>query len=219
MPFFILGSGQLATPWGELLAFIGLLAVGQFSPGPDMLLLTQTSLRHGRKAGWWTTLGIATGLSVHATFALTGLQWIVRHQTSLWPILQSIAAAYLLWLAINLWREAKEPPPAPGTQITHPSRSHFLRGLLCNLLNPKVLLFFAAVVTPFLASEHPTWWPTALGLVIVLEGLVLWGLWVVFLQHPGVRSTYHKAASLINRIFALLMFILALRLLWEAAQN
>ena len=64
---------SMASHWSDLAAFAGLLALGQFSPGPDMVLLTQTSLSHGRTAGWWTTAGITTGLAFHATFSRLGL--------------------------------------------------------------------------------------------------------------------------------------------------
>ena len=57
----------------ELLAFSGVMALGQFSPGPDMVLLTRTSLKSGVRAGVEMALGIACGLTVHATLAVAGL--------------------------------------------------------------------------------------------------------------------------------------------------
>ena len=63
--------------WPELLAFAGVMAVGQFSPGPDMLLLTRTSLAQGRAAGWWTTVGITVGLCVHAAIAIFGMAYLL----------------------------------------------------------------------------------------------------------------------------------------------
>ena len=58
---------------GEWLAFAGVMALGQFSPGPDILLLTRTALVHGRKAGCWTAVGIACGLACHAAVAVLGV--------------------------------------------------------------------------------------------------------------------------------------------------
>lgn len=198
----------------EILLFAGLIAVGQFSPGPDMVLLTQTSLRHGRGAGWWTAAGITTGLMGHAAFALTGLHWIARIHPMVWTVLQTVAGTYLLWLAWCLCRRegqsavSPHPPPPPA--------GFYRRGLLCNLLNPKVLLFFGAVVTPFLGSGRPAWWPWLLWAVLVGEGLVLWGVWVAILQHRAVRSAYARCSRGVNLAFSMLMAGLALRLWWEA---
>ncbi|MFT7172451.1 MAG: threonine efflux protein, partial [Paracoccaceae bacterium] len=61
----------------ELLAFAVVMVIGQFSPGPDMLLLTRTSLAEGLKAGWLMVLGIVTGLAFHATLAIGGMAVLV----------------------------------------------------------------------------------------------------------------------------------------------
>jgi threonine efflux protein len=207
----------MAAGMAELAAFAGILALGQFSPGPDMLLLTQTALARGRRAGWWTTAGITCGLTVHAVFALTALDWIARQQSGLWLAMQAAAGIYLLWLA---WQVAHSPLPAAGAGPRPdggtPAR-WFRRGLFCNLLNPKALLFFGSLVTPFLGAGRPPWWPWALGTVLVAEGLLLWGLWVVLLQAAPVRRAYAAAARGINLAFAGLMALLALRLLAGAA--
>ena len=61
------------TNTGELLVFAGLIVLGQFSPGPDMVLLTRTALREGAGAGVRMALGISCGLAVHATIAVAGV--------------------------------------------------------------------------------------------------------------------------------------------------
>ena len=68
------------SPAVELAAFAGLMALGQFSPGPDMILLTRTALAEGAKAGAIMALGIASGLLVHASIAVAGL---ARQESSL----------------------------------------------------------------------------------------------------------------------------------------
>ncbi|NIP95293.1 MAG: LysE family transporter, partial [Akkermansiaceae bacterium] len=74
----------------------------------------------------------------------------------------------------------------------------FQRGLLCNLLNPKAFLFFVGIVAPFLAGPRPAWWPLALWGVIVGQGLLLWGLYVWFLQFPPFQRGYLRAARWID---------------------
>ena len=62
---------------GELWAFALIMLIGQFSPGPDMLLLTRTSLAEGLRSGWMMVLGISTGLTLHASLAIGGIAVVV----------------------------------------------------------------------------------------------------------------------------------------------
>ena len=90
------------SPAVELLAFAGVMVLGQFSPGPDMLLLTRTSLKRGGKAGVVMALGIATGLAVHATIAVAGLALALERLPALRETMRWLAAGYLLWLAYRI---------------------------------------------------------------------------------------------------------------------
>ena len=90
----------------ELWVFAGLIVLGQFSPGPDMELLTRTALRDGSKAGVETALGIACGLAVHSTIAVGGVAVAFQRFPALRRVLQWVAAIYLLWLAYGMLRAA-----------------------------------------------------------------------------------------------------------------
>jgi threonine efflux protein len=207
-------------PWIDLAAFAAIMALGQFSPGPDWLLITRTSLRHGAAAGAWMALGIACGLMVHSTAALAGLALILQ-QAGLWPdLLRLAAAAYLLWLACLLLRSALRSPAKPAHETagnapaTSPAPGRpFLQGLLCNLLNPKAAIFLAAVCAPFLQGNRPAWWPAALWIIVVFQGGLLWLAWARLLQWPPLRRAYHRASRTIDATFGLALASLAL-LLW-----
>ena len=90
-----------------------------------------------------------------------------------------------------------------------------MRGLLCNLLNPKVALFLAAVCAPFLSGHHPAWWPYAIWGIIVGLGIGLWSLWVVLLQWPPLRRCYEWAAPGIDALFGVTLAILAAALIFH----
>ncbi len=191
------------------------MALGQFSPGPDMLLLTRTSLAQGRSAGWWTTAGIATGLCVHATVAVFGMAYLMGQGGWLTGILRWVAALYLAYLGFRLL-------PAVLVVIRggrssegggrEEGRSAYMRGLLCNILNPKVALIFAAVVTEFVAGDRPGWWSPVLWLVIVLQGFVLWALYVWLLQFPPFRNGYQRAGPWFDTAFGVGLLTLAVLL-------
>jgi threonine efflux protein len=201
----------------DLLAFAGIMALGQFSPGPDMLLLTRTSLAEGGKAGVATALGIATGLCVHGALAIGGMAVALDQSPMARRILMGVAGAYLLWLGYKLlvacWRAHANPS---GVAPTGPalSGSPYLRGLLCNLLNPKALVFLAAVITPFLRGEHTGGWLLALWSIVAIQSGILWGLWAVVLQWRPLRVGYEKAQPVIDGLFGIGLIILALKLIF-----
>jgi threonine/homoserine/homoserine lactone efflux protein len=201
---------------GELWVFAGLIVLGQFSPGPDMVLLTRTALREGSKAGVEMALGIACGLAVHSTLAVGGVAVMFQRFPMLRLVLQWFAAFYLLWLAYGLLNAAfaaRSPDAKPAADARENPHPPFVRGLLCNLFNPKVALFLAAVCAPFLAGTHPGWWPYAIWGVIVCLGVCLWSLWVLVLQWRPLRERYERAGGWIDGIFGTALLVLAVRLM------
>ena len=202
------------NPALELAAFAGLMALGQFSPGPDMILLTRTALAEGAKAGAIMAIGIATGLTLHASIAVAGLAVAFEQSPVLRKGISWAAAAYLLWLAWCLLRSAWSPSVANGEnhQATS-SRGPFLRGFICNLLNPKAVIFLAATCAPFLTGTHPSWWPFAIAGLVIVQGGALWALWAWLLQWRPLRSRYERSARWIDGVFGVALAALAVKLL------
>ncbi len=203
------------NPALELALFAGVMALGQFSPGPDMILLTRTALAEGAKAGAWMALGIATGLTVHTSIAVAGLAVAFQQSATLRHAVSWLAAAYLLWLAGCLMRAALTPPAPAGPADERPaaSRSPYLRGLICNLLNPKAVVFIAATCAPFLSGSHPPWWPFAIVALVIVQGGTLWALWARLLQWRPLRTRYENSARWIDGAFGIALAVLALTLL------
>jgi threonine/homoserine/homoserine lactone efflux protein len=190
-----------------LAGFAGVMALGQFSPGPDMLWLTRVALRDGRRAGVLTAAGIACGLAVHATLALSGLVLLLHRYDVIFVAFSVAAACYLGWLA---WRICRSAPDAGGGETPGPAvRRPFWRGLACNLANPKAALFLAAVCTPFLESGRDGWFTAALWGIIVFQGGLLWSLWALLLQHPVARAAYRRHVRRIDVAFAVVLAIIA----------
>lgn len=200
----------------ELLAFAGVMALGQFSPGPDMILLTRTALKSGARTGVEMALGIACGLTVHATLAVGGLALAFERMPVLRELLRWLAAAYLLWLAYRMLAEILVvwySGVLRETAVDSTTRNPFLRGLLCNLLNPKAALFLAAVSAPFLQGRRPEWWPFAIWAIVVGQAFVLWSLWAGLLQWRPLRARYERAALWIDGAFGVVLAALAVRLI------
>lgn len=198
----------------QWLLFIGIMLLGQFSPGPDMVLLTRTALAAGRKAGCWTAVGIACGLSIHAGVAVTGVATLLAKGGWLEQGVKWLAAGYFVWLGVQLIRSGVrrgELRVGGAAQVLDGgSWASWRRGLLCNLLNPKVMVFLVGVTAPFLAiNEAPWFWPGLLWGTILLEGLVLWCLWVVVLQWGQIKMRYLKAAHWFDFAFGVALLVVA----------
>jgi threonine/homoserine/homoserine lactone efflux protein len=195
------------------------MLLAQFSPGPDMLLLIRNSLAHPRRAGLWTVLGIAAGLSVHLTLVFTGLALAVRESRVLFPALLGAGGAWLVWMGLRLIRTRPEPPDASAGDQRLPlsDRAAFLQGLLTNLTNAKAILFLATVVLSWLGGA-PTWERKAAAAAIILgQALLFWSLFVMALQHPLIRRGWHRTARPLHLLFGIGIFLLGLNALREAA--
>lgn len=188
------------------------MALGQASPGPDMVLLTRIALREGTRAGILAAVGIGCGLVAHATLAVGGVAVAIHHVPEFRIALKWVGGGYLLWLAIGMWREAFVAWYS-GVKYDFATRSGgrppFLRGLFCNLLNPKAAVFLAAASAPFLSRGHPSWWPVALGGIIVGQGFTLWCAWVLALRWRPLRSRYERYAPVADVLFGIALAALA----------
>jgi RhtB (resistance to homoserine/threonine) family protein len=145
----------------QLMAFVMVAAALTLSPGADTLLVIRNVVARGRGAGISTALGICCGLFVHATLSALGLSILLAHSAWAYELLKIVGALYLLWLglqslATSLRRNGAihgMTATASGTQLSR-GRS-FREGLLTNVLNPKVAVFYLAFLPQFIGVHDP----------------------------------------------------------------
>jgi threonine/homoserine/homoserine lactone efflux protein len=131
-----------------LLAFAAAATVLALTPGPDMAYVAARTLAGGRSQGMAAAFGVLAGIFVHTIFAAVGLSSLFQHSQLAFDIVKYCGAAYLVWLAIRMWRESGT---AEAARVGMPSGLGrvFSEGMLTNLLNPKVALFFLALLPQF----------------------------------------------------------------------
>ncbi|SHG55023.1 resistance to homoserine/threonine (RhtB) family protein [Jatrophihabitans endophyticus] len=170
-----------------------LVALGSFAlaaavlvllPGPDTLVIIRSIVRGGRRRGVATVLGIQTGLVVWITAAVLGLAALLRASEVAYTALRIVGAAYLIWLGVQSWRSrgrAVADPAVEGAAVEGAAGAAgrralagtgFRAGLLSNLFNPKVGVFFVTFLPAFVPAGSPVT-PTLLlfGAVFVLLNL------------------------------------------------
>ena len=144
----------------ELLLFMGAVFVLNATPGVDFLLTVSRTLQAGSRAGAATALGISAGCVVHTVAAAFGLAALLTLHPGAFLLIQWAGAAYLVWLGLSLLRQAWRGPEAAATAApvgdARSSWAEFRTGLLTNVLNPKVALFFLAFLPHFVPAGSPS---------------------------------------------------------------
>jgi threonine/homoserine/homoserine lactone efflux protein len=157
-----------------LLAAIAL----NLTPGPDTMYVLARSLGQGRWAGVVSALGIAAGCLVHITAAALGLSALLATSALAFTVVKWVGAIYLVWMGVGMLRSKAGPEPVEGLAPASLWRI-FRDGVVTNVLNPKVALFFLAFLPQFVDPSRG-----APGLQFVLLGLmfdVTGTAWLVFL--------------------------------------
>ena len=144
-------------------------------PGPDILFVLAQSIGRGFKAAFSVSLGLVSGLFVHTAAVALGVAALVAASPVLLNILQYMGAAYLAWLGIAAVRgagsSARPAVPAEQPAASFSPWRFYRRGVIMNLLNPKVIIFFLSFFPGFIPenTDHP-------GVFVFLLGTVFAGV-------------------------------------------
>ena len=171
------------------------------TPGPDVLYIVSQGLRAGRQAGMVAALGITAGCCLHLAAATVGLGALVATSATAFMVLKWAGAAYLVFVGISMLLARPGPPvSAIETRATaEPAeaslRQVFARGFWTNALNPKVALFFLALLPQFIhpQAQHPTWTFLLLGLIFIVNSMPVnlaygWGAGWLSGRLAGLRA-------------------------------
>ncbi|MFT8637900.1 MAG: LysE family translocator [Pseudoclavibacter sp.] len=167
-----------------LVAFAGVAALLTIMPGVDTALTLRAGLADGARAGIVTGLGISCGVLVWGVAGALGISALLRYAATALTAIRLAGAAYLLWLAVKFLRSALRgsatPAVAAGAERAPAATpwTHWRRGFLCNILNPKVGVFYLAVLPQFLVPGVP---PAAMGVWLALVHAAEGFVWTLFL--------------------------------------
>jgi threonine/homoserine/homoserine lactone efflux protein len=185
-------------------------------PGPDNLLIMTRSATQGWRAGSAAALGIGTGTMVHVLAAALGLSAVLSTSAAAFTVVKWVGAAYIVYMGIGMLRARlrDEAPQAPSVAPLA-WRKIFLQGLLTNVLNPKVALFFLAFVPQFIdadASNKPLAF-IILGAIFNFNGMLYCHCLALFTAFASARLKIKPLVSLwLNRTMGGLFLALGVRL-------
>jgi threonine/homoserine/homoserine lactone efflux protein len=194
------------------LALVHLLAVA--SPGPSTVLVIQTAAVAGRRGGLLAAFAMMVGALLWAAAALFGLQALFARFDWLYLAFRFGGAVYLIYLAIVLWRHARDPLP----EIVPDSTAHlsgwqgFLRALLLQLSNPKIMVFFGSIFLSVLPQQMPAWMDGTVLAIVAFNEFTWFALLALLFSGGPARAFYRRAKFWLDRFMGGALALLGLRL-------
>ncbi len=194
------------------LAFAALSLFAAISPGPAVLMAARTGLTEGFAAGAMLAVGIGEGAVFWASAAMFGLNIVFAAAPALLWALKIGGGAYLVWIGIKLWRDAKTPFNTEDTRaLPRSPMSAFRLGLVTQLSNPKPAVMFSAIFLGTVPPTTPIWVYSALLAVVMLNETV-WNILVARIFSTSItRARYISLKTIIDRSFGGLLAVLGVR--------
>ena len=181
-------------------------------PGPAVLYIVNRSVSDGQQAGLAAVAGLSLGNLVHALAAAVGLSAVLATSAAAFNTVKWLGAGYLIYVGVRtLMRPAAAiDPDQPGVS----ARRSFTQGVVVNVLNPKVALFFLAFLPQFVSRDaaYPALAMAVLGAIFCLNGT----LWCLFVAWSAARLARRAAPQ--TRLAALLEASGGTLMLWLAAR-
>lgn len=185
-------------------------------PGPDILYVFSTSLTQGKKRGIQVSLGLTTGLWVHTLLVIFGVGNLLNTYPESQRILEIIGGSYLLYLAYKSWQSTTENENFQQQKMTNSDSQFFFTGLIMNITNPKVSLFFLSFFPGFIFH---TALPYSLQFFILgglffLQALILFCLVSLFADVFATKLNIQKENTRWNKIQSVVLAAIALLLFY-----
>ena len=198
--------------FGFLLAAILLTA----SPGPDNLMVLGLGMSKGRKEGMVFGLGCALGCLSHTFLAVIGVSAIIAASPTAFTALRIGGGLYLVWLGIGALRSTGGQAAASAQAPAQSLKNLFVKGLLANAINPKVVLFFLSLLPQFVIASNGNvpGQMLALGVTFTVQAAILFGLLGYFAGAVGAwLERKPGAGKWLDRIAGTVFIALGLKLI------
>ena len=198
------------------LVFVGAGILLNLYPGPDTFYIIGRSLAQGRGAGVCAALGISSGALIHTLLGAFGLSAVLTASASAFTIVKYLGAAYLIYQGVRLILDRSVPAaPQSNGQIRSGLRRVYRQGVLTNVLNPKVAVFFLAFLPQFISASSPNKVLSfiLLGLIFITTGTI-WCI-IVALFSSAISARLHdsgRTTGRLRQINGLLFMLLGLKL-------
>ena len=196
----------------SILFFIVTVALFGLVPGPDIIFVITQAVTKGKKEALYVSLGLTTGCMFHATLASFGVAFIFQQSALAFNALKTLGVIYLLYLAYKTFVNADKEIAATDD---NKAKMGYFKGILMNILNPKVILFFLAFLPQFVPSNvnHISLYMFMLGVIFMLVTLVVFSLVAILasqlnthlISKPKTMTKVNKGSAFVLGGLAILL--------------
>jgi len=192
--------------------FASICIVGAMSPGPSMALIIRNSIKYGRMSGLLSSIGHAIGIGIYAAISVVGLQLILINNIFIFNTIQFCGSVFLLILGILFLRNSQEKLSIDNDQK---KLNSFFQGFAISILNPKILIWFAAIFSQFIdvSSTNMT------KIIMVLMASSIDGLWyiivTIIVTGFGLKQLLENNSKTIQNISGIVLIFISLIILYR----
>lgn len=199
----------------SLASVLGALLIGAITPGPSFLLIARTSVAASRIDGLSAAVGMGVGGVVFSVVVLLGLHAALASVPWLYLLLKLVGGLYLVYVAVSIWRGAKEPLifPDAGKEVQRSATSSFLLGLLTQLSNPKTAIVYGSIFAALLPHDLPPLAVLGLPFLVFLVEAGWYSIVAVALSAEYPRRAYLRSKTHLDRVAGIVMGILGIKLI------
>lgn len=192
------------------LQFAAVCVAGAMSPGPSLALVIRNSTKFSRIAGLMTAIGHGLGMGIYAVFAVTGLVIVITTNVYLFQLIQILGICFLLYFGIQFILQKSNEIIIDDKQKNINS---FIQGFSISILNPKILIWFAAIFSQFV-SVNGTFTSNS---ILVLTASIIDCIWYVIVAlvvtSYGLNNFFQKRINIIQKISGFILVLIGIILI------
>ena len=200
---------ELAT-----IALIHFLAL--VSPGPDFVMIIRNAFKYSLRTAVWSAIGLGLGIGIHVFYSIVGIGFIISQSVVAFSILKFLGAAYLIfigWKSLMAKSESKVAIDTTAKSSVDLSKIEALKmGLLTNLFNPKVTVFFVSIFSQVIDPSTPLAVKAVYGLEMSLATMVWFSFVGLIAGHVWIKSRLMRAQAVIEKVTGLVLILFGLKL-------
>lgn len=192
--------------------------VGLLSPGPDFFYVSRAAAIHSRRIAIYGVIGITIGVSIWATAAVLGLAIAFKTMPALQGIIMALGGSYLFYLGVKMARVTTNAVfDETNSRQNTESKNEIIKGLLVNLSNAKVVIYFSSVMSFVLVNITEMWQILTALLLITLETFVYFYVISILFSRPFTKRFYSRYSRYIDNVSGVIFILFGAYLIYSGA--
>jgi len=194
--------------------------MGLLSPGPDFFYVSRTAAIHSRRTAIYGVIGITIGVTIWATAAVLGLAIVFKTMPALQGIVMALGGSYLFYLGVKMARVTTNAVFDETNLVQNTaSKNEIIKGLLVNLSNAKVVIYFSSVMSFVLVNITETRQILTALLIITIETFVYFYVISLLFSRPFAKRFYSRYSRYIDNASGVIFILFGAYLIYSGALN